>query len=112
MEYANGDQLLPDCNNLVLAEHYHDVQQILKRVKLRLKQDIAHVRGFITSGESSDSMRSRTSSMDSEGQLNEAHHTTRISKINSGCKLPIEEESEEASSSADETDDDLDTQLV
>jgi len=107
LEYANDNTLLPDCNSRVLAEHYYDVQQILKRVKLRLKQDIDHVRGFIASEDSSDSICSRTSSVNSEGQLNVPPYTHKIS-----TKLTIEEESDEATSSADETDDDLDTQLV
>ncbi|XP_065906679.1 uncharacterized protein [Dysidea avara] len=110
LEYANGGQPLPDCNTRTLAEHYHDVQLMLKRVRLRLKQDTDHVRRFIAS-EDSDSMRSRTSSMDSEGQPNGVKNSNRIPKPSSGSTLTIEEESEEATSSADETDDDLDTQL-
>jgi len=82
---------------------------MLKRVRTRLKQDTDHVRRFIASD--SDSIRSRTSSMDSEGQLSGPTYDSKIPKASSS-DVTIEEECEEATSSADETDDDLDTQLV
>ena len=49
--------------------------------------------------------------MDSEGQLSGPTYGSKIPKT-SGSDVTIEEEFEEAISSADETDDDLDTQLV
>ena len=77
---------------------------MLKRVKTHLKQDTDHVRRFNTSD--SDSICSRTLSMDSEGQLSGLTYGSKIPKASSSG-VTIEEEYEEATSSADETDDEL-----
>ena len=51
--------------------------------------------------------------MDSEGQLSGPTYGSKIPKTGtSWSDVTIKEEYEEATSSADETDDDLDTQLV
>ena len=122
MDYAydsRGSLASLNYNTQLLAKYYHDTRKVLKKVKLLLKHENSRVNHYLDAASDSDSVRSRTSSMDSDWQLNSGPFI----KINKPCskqsieeeKQSIEEENEQSSSlsSADETDDEsLNTKQV
>lgn len=100
LDYVNGghgSQLSSKYyDTRTIAGYYHELKSIMNRAKQCLEKDAEYVRHCINAtSEESDGIHSRTSSFDSENQL--------------------EESAGESYSSADETDDeilDIDTKLV
>ena len=126
LNYVNGGHVNHLHNPCTIADYYRHLRLIMKAAKQYIKEDAKHLKLCVnTTSEESDEFHSRTSSLDSEGQL----HGDKVSKsteLSSEAVKEYKEETEEESaedsaegsaeeydSSADETDDEiLDTTLV
>ena len=126
LNYVNGDHVNHPYNPRVIADHYRHLRQIMKAAKQYIKEDAKHLKLCInTTSEESDEFHSRTSSLDSEGQL-PGDKVSKFAGLSSEAVKELKEETaeesaedsaegsaEESYSSADETDDEiLDTTLV